>query len=67
MAHFDGGLPEGLEAEPTAVLHVDDVAIVPLQRPMEAHDRLEDQTLTLVQLLLEHLQSVHLARRSTHR
>lgn len=59
-AHLYGCLPEGLQPLPAALLHVDHVLVVSLQRPLQAVHRLEHQVLALIQLLLENLQCVNL-------
>ncbi|TNN67278.1 hypothetical protein EYF80_022527 [Liparis tanakae] len=43
--HLYGGLPEGLQPLPAALLHVDHVPVVALQRPLQAVHRLKHQAL----------------------
>lgn len=59
-AHLYGRIPEGFQPLSAALLHVNHIPVVSLQRPLKAVHRLEHQVLTLVQLLLENFQSVNL-------
>lgn len=59
-ADLDRSIPEGFQPQSAALLHVDHVSVVSLQRSVQAVHRLKHQVFALVQLLLEHLQSVNL-------
>ena len=58
--HLDGCLPQGLQALPAALLHVDHIPVVALQGPLESVDGLEDGVFTFIQLFLENFKHVHL-------
>jgi len=58
--HLYGCLPEGIQPLPAALLHVDHIPVVALQRPLQAVHRLKHQVLALIHLLLENLQCVNL-------
>lgn len=60
VSYLYGCLPEGLQPLPAALLHVDHIPVVALQRPLQAVQRLEHQVLALIQLLLKNLQGVNL-------
>lgn len=60
VSYLYGCLPEGLQSLPAALLHVDHIPVVALQRPLQAVQRLEHQVLALIQLLLKNLQGVNL-------
>lgn len=55
-----GCLPQCLQPLSAALLHVDHILVVSLQRPLQAVHCLKHQMLALIQLLLENLQSVNL-------
>lgn len=59
-SYLYGCLSEGLQPLSAALLHVDHILVVSLQRSLQAVHCLEHQVLALIQLLLKNLQGVNL-------
>lgn len=60
LIYLYGCLPESLQPLSAALLDINHILVISLQRPLQALHRLEHQVFTLIQLLLKHLQSVNL-------